>query len=418
MAIIQTFIAQLALAALASGHGVILNAQGLDVDPAVARNCTTINPCQQDATIIRQAEIDANIVNQCGRTELSGNIDVGENTENALAAGAVTQVEAGSQLTVTIHQVNADGAGPYACDLDETSNTGTISQNLTVTNNVPGTNGFSQAKTQSFNITVQMPDSFTCTGASTGNVCTVRCRNNALAGPFGGCFAVQQADTDEKTNDANSIQTAQTLEGVLSQVQTNQADFKVSVDANKNAGSDEAAQNLAAVEAILSASIVSKAAAQETPVVENNGGNNQNNNGDNQNNNGGNQNNNGDDAAATTTAADAAATTPAAGDGTATTDLGAGNDIVTSVITPAAPAATTDAAAGDNTGDDTTDDTTGDDNTGNNGGNGNNNNGNNNNNGGNGNGNGRNNGFGGFGNGNFGRAASGGLRWAKRVATL
>lgn len=98
------------------------------VDPAIARNCTTINPCQQDATIIRQAEIDANVVNQCGRTELAGNIDVGENTENALAAGAVTQVEAGSEITVTIHQVNADGAGPYACDLDETSNSGVISQ--------------------------------------------------------------------------------------------------------------------------------------------------------------------------------------------------------------------------------------------------------------------------------------------------
>ena len=141
------------------------------VDPSIARNCTTINPCQQDATIIRDAEIDANVVNQCGRTELSGNIDVGENTENALAANAVTQVQAGSELTVTIHQVNADGAGPYVCDLDETSNSGTISQNLTVTNNVPGVNGFSQAKAQDFNITVTMPDSFNCTGGK-ATLCT------------------------------------------------------------------------------------------------------------------------------------------------------------------------------------------------------------------------------------------------------
>jgi hypothetical protein len=95
------------------------------VDPEIARNCVTINPCQQDATIIRDAEITANIVNQCGRTELAGNIDVGENTENALSAGKVTQVEAGGEITVTIHQVNADGAGPYVCDLDESSNTNT-----------------------------------------------------------------------------------------------------------------------------------------------------------------------------------------------------------------------------------------------------------------------------------------------------
>ena len=94
------------------------------VDPAIARNCITINPCQQDATIIRDAEIKANVVNQCGRTELTGNIDVGENTENALAAKAVTQVSSGSEISVTIHQVNADGAGPYTCDLDETSNSG------------------------------------------------------------------------------------------------------------------------------------------------------------------------------------------------------------------------------------------------------------------------------------------------------
>ncbi|KAL3423791.1 hypothetical protein PVAG01_05538 [Phlyctema vagabunda] len=191
-----------ALVTLASAHGVILAAQGeagspasvgFQVDDSVARNCTGISPCQQDTTIIRDAEIAANIVNECGRTELSGNIDVGENTENAIAAKAITQVKAGSDVVVTLHQVNADGAGPYACDIDMTSNSGVISQNLTVTNNVPGVNGFSQAKTEDFNITVTMPDDLACTGASTGNVCTIRCRNNAVAGPFGGCFAVQQS---------------------------------------------------------------------------------------------------------------------------------------------------------------------------------------------------------------------------------
>lgn len=85
----------------------------ISVEGDIARNCTAISPCQQDATIIRDAEITANIANECGRTELGGNIDVGENTENALAANAVTQVSPGGEMTVTIHQVNADGAGPY-----------------------------------------------------------------------------------------------------------------------------------------------------------------------------------------------------------------------------------------------------------------------------------------------------------------
>lgn len=309
------------LFALTQAHSVILGAQGLDsspnsvgfqVDPEIARNCITINPCQQDATIIRDAEITANIVNQCGRTELSGNIDVGENTENAISAKQVTQVEAGGELTVTIHQVNADGAGPYVCDLDESSNTNTNIQNLTVTNNVPGTNGLSQVKTQAFNITVKMPDDLNCFGASTGNICTVRCRNNALAGPFGGCFAVQQADTDKKTNTPQNIKTTQTLNGINAQILQNQKDFEDSVAANENATSDEAAQNKAAVDALLGATVVTSAFATETPTVDlgrppvatpdpnegkdgkagdNNGGNN--NGGNNRGNNGGNGGNNG-----------------------------------------------------------------------------------------------------------------------------
>jgi hypothetical protein len=52
------------------------------------------------------------------------------------------------------------------CDMDPTGNslgvTGQIP--LEVTNNVPGANGFSQAKTQDFNITVKMPADMKCTG--------------------------------------------------------------------------------------------------------------------------------------------------------------------------------------------------------------------------------------------------------------
>jgi hypothetical protein len=200
----------LALAALittAHSHAAIIAAvgdtgssQGFLVDPEIARNCTTISPCQQDATIIRDTEITQNIVNACGRTEIAGNIDIGEQTENELAAGRITTVSAGSVMQVTIHQVNADGAGPFECDMDETSNAVTTFTPLKVSNNVPGTFGLSQAKEKEFTINVQMPDKFNCIGASTGNICTVRCRNNAVAGPFGGCFAVQQTDGKGRTD--------------------------------------------------------------------------------------------------------------------------------------------------------------------------------------------------------------------------
>ena len=82
----------------------------IPVEPELARNCTAINPCQQDTGIIRDAEIADNIVNECGRTELAGNIDIGENTENAIAAGAVTQVKSGTEMTVTIRK---DSPAPH-----------------------------------------------------------------------------------------------------------------------------------------------------------------------------------------------------------------------------------------------------------------------------------------------------------------
>ncbi|KAF7541102.1 hypothetical protein G7054_g868 [Neopestalotiopsis clavispora] len=189
------------LLALVSGHAQILSAVGesgtavgFDVDDSLARNCTTINPCQLDATIIRDAEINANIVGVCGRTEQNANIDVAQREEDALTANSVTQIKAGTKVAVTLHQVNADGAGPFACDLVSADN-GVIASNLTIENNVPGANGFSQAKAVDFNMTVTMPDTITgCTDSTQGNVCAVRCRNNAQAGPFGGCFAVQNAD--------------------------------------------------------------------------------------------------------------------------------------------------------------------------------------------------------------------------------
>jgi hypothetical protein len=116
----------------------------------------------------------------------------------------MAQVSSGSMLAVTIHQVNADGAGPFECDMDETSNAVTTFTPLKVSNNVPGSFGLSQEKEKDFVINVQMPNNFNCLGASTGNICTVRCRNTAIAGPFGGCFAVQQTDGTGRTNDSAS----------------------------------------------------------------------------------------------------------------------------------------------------------------------------------------------------------------------
>lgn len=144
-------------------------------------------------------------------------------------------------------------------------NAGIISQNLTVTNNVPGSNGLSQAKEQDFNITVALPSDLACVGASTGNVCTVRCRNNAVAGPFGGCFAIQQTDITPTVNSAETISTAQTLDGINKQIAQNQIDLPAAIQANQNAGSTSAEQGLAAVNALLGITVTSSAAPTQTP---------------------------------------------------------------------------------------------------------------------------------------------------------
>ncbi|KAI0437539.1 hypothetical protein F4803DRAFT_145015 [Xylaria telfairii] len=263
-----------ALLALANAHGVILGAQGIKGSPAsvgfkvhseLPRNCTSISPCQQDTTIIRDAEISANVVNECGRTELDGNIDIGENTENALAANAVTQVKAGSTVDVTIHQVNADGAGPYTCDVIAQGNNGVITfPNVDVQDNVPGVNGFSQAKEEDFTIRVTMPDNLNCTGSSAGNVCTVRCRNNALAGPFGGCFPVQQVDIEPTVLTSADVDTNISLDKVNKQVAQDIKDLPAAIEANQIAGTDEGLKNAAIVSKLLQISVVSSAAPTQT----------------------------------------------------------------------------------------------------------------------------------------------------------
>ncbi|KAI0434918.1 hypothetical protein F5Y09DRAFT_155637 [Xylaria sp. FL1042] len=268
-----------ALLASVNAHGVILGAQGLKGSPAsvgfkvnsqIPRNCTSISPCQQDTTLIRDAEISANIVNECGRTELDGNIDIGENTENALAAGAVTQVKAGSTVDVTIHQVNADGAGPYTCDVIAEGNNGVITfPNVTVADNVPGVNGFSQAKEEDFTIKVTMPTNLNCTGSSAGNVCTVRCRNNALAGPFGGCFPVQQVDTEAVSLKPSDVDTNLSLEKVNAQVAQDVKDLPAALAANQAAGTEEELQNAATVSKLLQISVVSSAAPTQTAAASN-----------------------------------------------------------------------------------------------------------------------------------------------------
>ena len=94
---------------------------------------------------------------------------------------------------MTLHQVNADGAGPMACSVD-TSGKGTAFQTMQITTNVPGVNGRSNVQNKDFPLVANMPAGVTaCAGnvAGVSGVCFVKCQNPA--GPFGGVVPVQLA---------------------------------------------------------------------------------------------------------------------------------------------------------------------------------------------------------------------------------
>ncbi|KAK1991495.1 hypothetical protein LX36DRAFT_619151, partial [Colletotrichum falcatum] len=244
------------LLTMAQAQGVILRAQG----PAgPASPGMSVHRSQADANIINKKEIVSNVVNECGRTVLQGNIDIGEETENHLGNKTVTRVTAGATVDVIIAQVSADGAGPYTCDLDLTSNSNGASgqTNLTILESKPH-NGLITLK-------VKMPTDMACVGASTGDVCTVRCFNNNAKGPFGGCFAVQQTDITPKQNTPSNIRTAATLQGVLSQVQQDIIDFPAAVKSNQEAAT-QGEQGLTAVKELL-ANSTQKAAGPAAAAV-------------------------------------------------------------------------------------------------------------------------------------------------------
>jgi hypothetical protein len=117
-----------------------------------------VQTSQADANIINDNEITTNVVNECGRTLLGGNIDVGANTEDQMANGTLTQVSKGGKVQIAVAQLDANGAGPYTCDMDLQSNaagvTGQIPLNATESN---GSNG-------QILLTMTMPKDLACIG--------------------------------------------------------------------------------------------------------------------------------------------------------------------------------------------------------------------------------------------------------------
>ncbi|KIX07679.1 uncharacterized protein Z518_02333 [Rhinocladiella mackenziei CBS 650.93] len=208
----------LAVADLVAGHGAIVAATGdaggsgtaLGIDSSTPRDGTRRRPFQQDTTRFRGDSADT-----FGETLEGGDNDPETGTAAILAESGdqLPQITPGGEVQMTLHQVNADGAGPYTCMIND-DGTGTTWTQMTVTQNVPGERGRDRdGQATDFPLTAQVPAGQTCTGTVAGqeNVCMVRCQNPARAGPFGGVVPVQMPNTAAATEAAtNGTATATT----------------------------------------------------------------------------------------------------------------------------------------------------------------------------------------------------------------
>ncbi|KAI1452474.1 hypothetical protein F4805DRAFT_447383 [Annulohypoxylon moriforme] len=146
-----------------------------------------------------------------GLTGKNGGTKTQEAEETSVAASAGQGATSGlptcaddGSITMNFRQINQDGAGPIEAAVDGTSG-GTQEdafKTADVTQDVPGSGflGLSLATNTDFPLTVQMPAGMTCDASVGGanNVCVVRVRNNAVAGPFGGSAAFTQSPAARK----------------------------------------------------------------------------------------------------------------------------------------------------------------------------------------------------------------------------
>ncbi|KJZ76107.1 hypothetical protein HIM_04563 [Hirsutella minnesotensis 3608] len=129
-------------AELVAGHGAIIKAvtpdggesMALGVNPDTPRDGTRRNPNQQDST-----RFQGSTAGSTGETLEGGANDVETGTKAIMqmTGQPLAQIRAGGEITMTVHQVNADGAGPYECMINA-DGTAEDWQNIEVTQNVPG----------------------------------------------------------------------------------------------------------------------------------------------------------------------------------------------------------------------------------------------------------------------------------------
>lgn len=210
----------LLLAHQVAGHAAIIKAVGdaggagmaIGVDTATPRDGTRRDPFQMDSTRFKGDAADT-----VGETVGGGTNNLAAGTTKIMGetGDALPQVTAGGELKMTLHQVNADGAGPYSCAINADGTAATW-QDIKVTDMPPGQNSRNRDTAISDQpLGAAIPAGQTCTGnvAGQNNVCLVRCMNAANAGPFGGVVPVQMVAAGAAGAAANGTAAAKPAAG-------------------------------------------------------------------------------------------------------------------------------------------------------------------------------------------------------------
>ena len=185
----QLLLAILAVSRTVYGHAGIIGAtgdqggqgMGLGVDPNTPRDGTGRNPFQQDST-----RFQGDAAETFGETLGGGDNAPEAGTQQImdLTGDQLPQVSQGGELQMTVHQVNADGAGPFTCMINS-DGTGAQWTEVQVTQNIAGSERGRNRDTEQTDqpLTAAIPANQQCTGTVAGqeNVCMVRCENPANA---------------------------------------------------------------------------------------------------------------------------------------------------------------------------------------------------------------------------------------------
>jgi hypothetical protein len=148
----------------------------------------------------------------------------------SLSAADATALNADGTLSMSVFQINGDGAGPFNVAIDASGTGKSFNTPADVTTQVPGKNGVSNAANKAFPLDIKVPAGVACSGGTSGNLCLVQVKNRS---GFGGCGVIQQgaaARRAAKTARNRVDQTGDQNTGVVA------ASGKEVVAGNDNAG--------------------------------------------------------------------------------------------------------------------------------------------------------------------------------------